>query len=121
MVLAKGTSVGEKIGKGKVCKILNIKDINMFEPGDVPVTRMTDPDWVPIMKSASAIVTDEGGRTCHAAIVSRELGIPCVVGTSNATVKIADKSNVTVSCVEKEGTVYQGALKFEVRVTDSRI
>jgi len=118
MVLAKGTSVGEKIGKGKVCKILNIKDINMFEPGDVLVTRMTDPDWVPIMKSASAIVTDEGGRTCHAAIVSRELGIPCVVGTSNATVKIADKSNVTVSCVEEEGTVYQGALKFEVRVTD---
>ena len=118
-VIAKGTSVGNKIGKGHVCKIMSIKDINMFHAGDVLVTEMTDPDWVPIMKSASAIVTDKGGRTCHAAIVSRELGIPCVVGTSNATQKIADKSVITVSCAEEEvGTVYQGDLKFEIRRTN---
>lgn len=118
-VLTKGTSVGNKIGKGKVCKILDIKDIGIFEKGDVLVTEMTDPDWVPIMKSASAIVTDKGGRTCHAAIVSRELGIPCVVGTANGTQKIADKSFITVSCAAgDEGIVYEGNLKFEIEKTD---
>ena len=113
-VITKGTSVGNKIGNGKVCKIKNIKNIGQFEKGDVLVTEMTDPDWVPIMKSASAIVTDKGGRTCHAAIVSRELGIPCVVGTTNATQKIADKSTITVSCAEEDvGYVYDGDLKYE--------
>ena len=117
--LTRGTSVGNKIGKGKVCKILDIKDIGIFEKGDVLVTEMTDPDWVPIMKSASAIVTDKGGRTCHAAIVSRELGIPCVVGTANGTQKIADKSFITVSCAAgDEGIVYEGNLKFEIEKTD---
>jgi pyruvate,water dikinase len=118
-VITKGTSVGNKIGKGKVCKILNIKNIGLFEKGDVLVTEMTDPDWVPIMKSASAIVTDKGGRTCHAAIVSRELGIPCVVGTTNATQKVANGSIITVSCAEEEvGYVYDGDLKYEIKRTN---
>ena len=118
-VLAKGSSVGSKIGSGKASKILGLKDIAKFKTGDVLVTEMTDPDWVPIMKKASAIVTDKGGRTCHAAIVSRELGIPCVVGTADATEKIADKSWITVSCAEAdEGYVYKGELKFQVNKTN---
>lgn len=118
-VLSKGSSVGSKIGSGKASKILGLKDIAKFKAGDVLVTEMTDPDWVPIMKKASAIVTDKGGRTCHAAIVSRELGIPCVVGTADATEKIADKSWITVSCAEAdEGYVYKGELKFQVNKTN---
>jgi pyruvate, water dikinase len=118
-VITKGTSVGNKIGSGKVSRILSIKDISSFHEGDVLVTEMTDPDWVPIMKSASAIVTDKGGRTCHAAIVSRELGIPCVVGTANASQKIANGDTITVSCAGgDEGVVYQGKLKFEVNKTN---
>ncbi len=117
--IVKGTSVGNRIGAGKVCKILDIKEIGTFKEGDVLVTEMTDPDWVPIMKQASAIVTDKGGRTCHAAIVSRELGIPCVVGTSNATQKLANNSSVTVNCSGgDEGLVYQGILKFIIEKTD---
>ncbi len=113
-----GTSVGDKIGTGKVNKILNVKDISSFKKGDVLVTEMTDPDWVPIMKRASAIVTDKGGRTCHAAIVSRELGVPCVVGTGDATHKISDGSRVTVSCAEgDEGHVYKGILEYKVTKT----
>jgi len=92
-ILARGMSVGSKIGSGKANKILSAKDINKFKKGEVLVTRMTDPDWVPIMKIASAIVTDEGGRTAHAAIVSRELGIPCIVGTGNAT-KIVNQARI---------------------------
>ncbi len=107
--IVKGSSVGSKIGVGKVNKIMNIKEIGTFKNGEVLVAEMTDPDWVPIMKKASAIVTNKGGRTCHAAIVSRELGIPCVVGTADATHKIADKSHITVSCAEgDEGHVYKG-------------
>lgn len=118
-LLTTGTSVGSKIGTGKVRKILNIKQINSFKKGEILVTPMTDPDWVPIMKKASAIVTDKGGRTCHAAIVSRELGVPCVVGTGNATHKIADKSHVTVDCSRgDDGSVYKGELKFKVKRTD---
>lgn len=118
-VLVKGTSVGNKIGAGKASKILDLKDMNMFQPGDILVTEMTDPDWVPIMKQAAAIVTDKGGRTCHAAIVSRELGIPCVVGTGNATDKIANKVPITVNCADgDEGLVYKGELKFDVETTD---
>jgi pyruvate,water dikinase len=118
-LLASGTSVGNKIGVGKASKIMSLRDISSFKPGDVLVTEMTDPDWVPVMKQASAIVTDKGGRTCHAAIVSRELGIPCVVGTADATRKVADKSPVTVSCAEGDnGFVYNGVLKFEVNRTN---
>ncbi len=118
-LLASGTSVGHKIGAGRSSKILSVKDIGQFKSGDVLVTRMTDPDWVPIMKQASAIVTDEGGRTCHAAIVSRELGIPCVVGTNDATQKIADGVSLTVSCAEGDaGHVYKGNLKFDVKRTN---
>ena len=118
-VLVKGTSVGNKIGVGKASKIMNLKDIASFRPGDVLVTEMTDPDWVPIMKMAAAIVTDKGGRTCHAAIVSRELGIPCVVGVGDASTKIVDKAPITVSCAEgDEGYVYAGKLEFKVKRTD---
>ncbi len=115
-----GTSVGNKIGTGKANKIMSVADIDDFKAGDVLVTEMTDPDWVPIMKIASAIVTDKGGRTCHAAIVSRELGIPCVVGTGNASDLIKDGEKVTVSCGGggDEGTVYEGILDFEVDRTD---
>ncbi len=118
-VIARGTSVGNKIGAGKASKIMSLKDISTFKPGDVLVTEMTDPDWVPIMKQASAIVTDKGGRTCHAAIVSRELGIPCVVGTGNASQLIADRSMITVSCAEgDEGFVYEGGLRYEIKRTN---
>ena len=118
-IITKGSSVGNKIGAGRASKIIDLKDISKFKEGDVLVTDMTDPDWVPIMKKSSAIVTDKGGRTCHAAIVSRELGIPCVVGTSNATRKIEDKQDITVSCAESdEGYIYDGLLKFEVNRTD---
>ena len=118
-ILARGTSVGNKIGAGKASKIMSLKDIASFKEGDVLVTEMTDPDWVPIMKKASAIVTDKGGRTCHAAIVSRELGIPCVVGTADASHKIPNKTTLTVSCAAgDDGLVYRGELKFEVNKTD---
>lgn len=118
-LLVTGTSVGNKIGAGKANKIMSVKDIDDFKAGDVLVTRMTDPDWVPIMKIASAIVADEGGRTCHAAIVSRELGIPCVVGTGNGSEVINDGQEVTVSCTGgDEGYVYEGKLHYEVERTD---
>ncbi len=118
-VITKGTRVGNKIGAGKARKIMSLSDIGNFKDGDVLVTEMTDPDWVEIMRRASAIVTDKGGRTCHAAIVSRELGIPCVVGTADATQKIADGTDVTVNCASgSEGIVYSGILKFAVRKTD---
>ncbi|HEY5667926.1 MAG TPA: phosphoenolpyruvate synthase, partial [Candidatus Saccharimonadales bacterium] len=118
-LLTTGTSVGERIGAGRVSRIMSLKDINTFRPGDVLVTEMTDPDWVAIMKDASAIVTDKGGRTCHAAIVSRELGIPCVVGTGDATQKIAHNSQVTVDCADGgDGQVYAGKLKYEVNRTN---
>ncbi len=118
-LLVQGTSVGNKIGSGKVSKIMSVEDINLFSEGDVLVTEMTDPDWVPIMKMASAIVTDKGGRTCHAAIVSRELGIPCVVGTGNASELIGEDAEITVDCSEgDEGKVYEGILKFEVNKTN---
>jgi pyruvate,water dikinase len=118
-LLATGTSVGDKIGAGRASKIMSLKNISHFKPGDVLVTEMTDPDWVPIMKAASAIVTDKGGRTCHAAIVSRELGIPCVVGTGNASSKINGGQPITVSCAEgDEGYVYAGQLRFGVTRTN---
>ncbi len=117
-ILATGLSAGDKIGQGEVNVIHTPEEIESFKAGQVLVTDMTDPDWEPIMKIASAIVTNRGGRTCHAAIVSRELGIPAVIGTENGTEKIAAGQNVTVSCVEEVGKVYDGLLKFEIQETD---
>jgi pyruvate, water dikinase len=114
-VLSTGRSVGEKIGQGKANVIKSSRDIDKFRKGDVLVTEMTDPDWEPIMKIASAIVTDRGGRTCHAAIVSRELGIPCIVGTHTGTQEIRHGKDVTADCSQgSEGKVYEGLLQFEV-------
>ncbi|MFH0856373.1 MAG: phosphoenolpyruvate synthase [bacterium] len=118
-ILAEGKSVGAKIGAGEVEVIKNVEDISKFDDGKVLVTEMTDPDWEPVMKKASAIVTNSGGRTCHAAIVSRELGIPCVVGTVNGTEKLKNNKDVTVSCAEGEdGYVYEGILPFTVKKTN---
>lgn len=118
-ILAKGLSVGNKIGSGKANRIMSVKDIKKFKKGEILVTDMTDPDWVPAMKLASAIVTDSGGRTAHAAIVSRELGIPCVVGTGNATRIIKTGKEITVSCAEgEEGKIYEGIIPFNVKKTD---
>ena len=117
--LVKGRSVGEKIGQGKVHVIKSVKDITKFKKGEILVTEMTDPDWEPIMKIASAIVTNKGGRTCHAAIVSRELGIPCIVGTLTGTSLLRDNMKVTVDCSQgSEGFVYDGFLKYEVVKTN---
>ncbi len=95
--MVQGLSVGSKIGSGKSKVIMSVKDIDKFKEGEVLITDMTDPDWVPVMKIASAIVTNRGGRTCHAAIIGRELGIPTVVGTANATKKIKTGKALTVS------------------------
>lgn len=117
--LLTGMSVGKKIGQGKVRVIRDVKQINSFQKGDVLVTEMTDPDWVPVMKQASAIVTDSGGRTCHAAIVSRELGVPCIVGTGNGSRILKTGQAVTVDCsAGEEGTVYAGLVPFRTRKTN---
>ncbi len=114
-VLASGRPVGTKVGQGKATLLGDVSQIDAFRAGQVLVTRMTDPDWEPIMKRASAIVTDLGGRTCHAAIVAREMGIPCVVGTETGTRTIPAGTDVTVSCVEGEqGVVFNGLRKFSV-------
>ena len=115
-VIDTGLSVGTKIGAGKSHVIKNVRDIKSFKAGEVLITEKTDPDWEPIMKIASAIVTNRGGRTAHAAIVARELGIPAIVGTENGTELIKTGTDVTVSCAEGEvGKIYKGNLKFEVR------
>ncbi|MBN1157113.1 phosphoenolpyruvate synthase [Candidatus Woesearchaeota archaeon] len=117
--LVVGHSVGSKIGQGRSHIIKDVKGISQFNKGEVLVTEMTDPDWEPIMKIASAIVTNRGGRTCHAAIISRELGIPCVVGTIDGTQKIPSGKDITVDCSKgDEGTVYEGLLKYKVDETD---
>ncbi len=114
-ILVKGQAVGSKIGQGDVNVIESSARITEFKKGQVLVTDMTDPDWEPIMKIASAIVTNRGGRTCHAAIVSRELGIPAIIGTENATLVLKDGKEVTVSCAEgQEGIIYEGILPFEI-------
>ena len=114
-VLSRGRSIGEKIASGKARKIEDVAHLSSFQPGEVLVSSTTMPDWEPVMKTAAAIVTNKGGRTCHAAIVSRELGIPAVVGSGNATEKIKTGQEVTVSCAEgDEGTVYDGLLPFHV-------
>ena len=118
-VLVQGKSVGEKIGAGPINVISGVREIDRFKKGEILVTQMTDPDWEPIMKVASGIVTDRGGRTCHAAIISRELGIPCVVGTGNGSEILKDFRSATVCCSEGEtGLVYEGLLDFEVRRFD---
>jgi pyruvate, water dikinase len=118
-VLVTGRAVGERIGKGRARVIRSVADLRELRPGEVLVTEMTDPDWEPVMKRAAGIVTDRGGRTCHAAIVSRELGIPAIVGTETGTTALAGAGEVTVSCAEgEEGRVYEGALASRVDRTD---
>jgi len=118
-VLVSGVSVGSAIATGKVCRVLHASDIDQVEDGSILVTEMTDPDWVPIMTRVAAIVTDKGGRTCHAAIVSRELGIPAVVGTGNATELLHHGDDVTVSGAEGDtGNVYRGRLAFDEQELD---
>ncbi|PMR81419.1 phosphoenolpyruvate synthase [Halomonas urumqiensis] len=116
--LVTGRAIGQRIGRGAVKVVFSPDDMNKVNAGDVLVTDMTDPDWEPIMKRASAIVTNRGGRTCHAAIIARELGIPAVVGCGDATEVLADGRDVTVSCAEGDaGNVYDGLLEFDRRVT----
>ncbi|MBW8319951.1 MAG: phosphoenolpyruvate synthase, partial [Rhizobium sp.] len=118
-ILTKGLSIGDAIASGQVCLIETAKDIEKFVDGSILVTQTTDPDWVPIMKRAAAIVTDHGGRTSHAAIVSRELGLPAVVGTGNATEILHTGQDVTISCAEgDEGFIYQGIADFSVEELD---
>lgn len=114
-VLAEGRAIGQKIGTGPVRLVHNISEMDKVQPGDVLVTDMTDPNWEPVMKRASAIVTNRGGRTCHAAIIARELGIPAVVGCGDATERLKDGTLVTVSCAEGDtGKIYDGLLETEV-------
>ena len=118
-VIAEGRAIGQKIGSGVARVVRSLDDMNRVQAGDVLVADMTDPDWEPVMKRASAIVTNRGGRTCHAAIIARELGVPAVVGTGNALDSIADGAEVTVSCAEGDtGFIYEGALPFERTTTD---
>ncbi|HCG7374854.1 TPA: phosphoenolpyruvate synthase [Vibrio parahaemolyticus] len=115
-VLVEGRAIGQRIGKGVVRLVDSLDQMSLVQEGDVLVTDMTDPDWEPVMKKASAIVTNRGGRTCHAAIIARELGIPAIVGCGDATSKLTDGATVTVSCSEGEtGYVYQGELEFDVK------
>ena len=114
-VLAEGRAIGQKIGTGPVRLVHNISEMDRVQPGDVLVTDMTDPNWEPVMKRASAIVTNRGGRTCHAAIIARELGIPAVVGCGNATDRLTDGTLVTVACSEGDtGYIYEGLLETEI-------
>jgi pyruvate,water dikinase len=114
-ILAEGRAIGQKIGTGPVRIVHNISEMDTVQPGDILVTDMTDPNWEPVMKRASAIVTNRGGRTCHAAIIARELGIPAVVGCGNATERLTDGTLVTVACSEGDtGYIYEGLLETEI-------
>ena len=114
-VLAEGRSIGQKIGQGRVRLIQNASEMDQVQPGDVLVTDMTDPDWEPVMKRAAAIVTNRGGRTCHAAIIARELGVPAVVGCGDASERLKEGQEVTVSCAEGDtGLIYEGLLKVDI-------
>jgi pyruvate, water dikinase len=118
-VICEGRAIGNKIGSGVARVVRSLADMNRVQPGDVLVADMTDPDWEPVMKRASAIVTNRGGRTCHAAIIARELGVPAVVGTSDALQTIQDGQMITVSCAQGDtGFIYDGALAFERITTD---
>ena len=115
-VLVEGRAIGQRIGAGPVRIVSNIKEMDRVQPGDVLVTDMTDPDWEPVMKRASAIVTNRGGRTCHAAIIARELGVPAIVGCGDATDLLKDGQEVTVSCAEGDtGNIYEGKLDFDIQ------
>ncbi len=115
-VLTEGRSIGQRVGSGKVRIVTNLNEMNKVQDGDVLVSDMTDPDWEPVMKRASAIITNRGGRTCHAAIIARELGVPAIVGSGNATEVLVDGQEVTVSCAEGDtGFIYEGLLDFEVQ------
>lgn len=115
-VLVEGRAIGQRIGAGKVRIIRDVSEMDKVQPGDVLVSDMTDPDWEPVMKRASAIVTNRGGRTCHAAIIARELGIPAVVGCGNATQLLQDGQGVTVSCAEGDtGYIFEGELGFDIK------
>lgn len=117
-IISRGRAVGEMIGQGKARVILDVHRIDEFQAGEVLVTNKTDPDWEPIMKRSSAIVTNQGGRTCHAAIIAREMGIPAIVGCGDATQVVKTGENITVCCAEgEEGRVYQGLVPFEVEET----
>jgi len=121
-VLASGRAIGQKIGQGKVRVIESVKQIDKVQQGDILVTDMTDPDWEPVMKRAAAIVTNRGGRTCHAAIIARELGVPAVVGCGDATETLHDGQEVTVSCAEGDtGNIYEGLLPVEVSEVETGI
>ena len=121
-VLITGRAIGQRIGSGKVRIVNNVSQMDKVKSGDVLVTDMTDPDWEPIMKRAAAIVTNRGGRTCHAAIIARELGIPAVVGCHNATSVLKDSQDVTVSCAEGDtGLIYRGKLDFDIETTDTGV
>ncbi|MFA5086844.1 MAG: phosphoenolpyruvate synthase [Candidatus Paceibacterota bacterium] len=114
--ILEGIAIGEKIGTGKIRVITDIKKINDFKQGEILVTKMTDPDWNNLMAMSSAIITDEGGKTCHSAIISRELGVPCIVGTKNATEKLKTGMTVTVDCSQgSRGYIYDGKIDFEVK------
>ncbi|SDC03894.1 phosphoenolpyruvate synthase [Acinetobacter boissieri] len=115
-VLAEGRSIGQRIGAGKVRIVTSIDEMDKVQNGDVLVSDMTDPDWEPVMKRASAIITNRGGRTCHAAIIARELGVPAIVGCGNATELLSEDQDVTVSCAEGDtGFIYEGQLNFEIQ------
>lgn len=117
-VLVEGRSIGQRIASGKVRKVMSIDEMDIVQEGDILVTDMTDPDWEPVMKRAAAIVTNRGGRTCHAAIIARELGVAAIVGCGDATEKLDDGAPVTVSCAEGDtGFIYAGELDFEKQVT----
>ncbi|BAZ44956.1 phosphoenolpyruvate synthase [Chondrocystis sp. NIES-4102] len=114
-IITSGRAVGDKIGAGNARLILDVSEIEQFQPGEVLVTKRTDPDWEPIMKQASAIITNQGGRTCHAAIIAREMGIPAIVGCGDATEKITNKQEITVCCAQgEEGKVYAGLIPFTI-------
>ena len=115
-VLVEGRSIGQRIGAGKVRIVTSIKEMDKVQPGDVLVTDMTDPDWEPVMKRAAAIITNRGGRTCHAAIIARELGVPAIVGCGDATELLKDGQEVTASCAEGDtGKIYEGQLEFDIQ------
>src|SRR3954468_14063400 len=118
-LLVEGRAIGQKIGAGAARVLTSVEQMHEFSEGEVLIADMTDPDWEPIMKRAAAIVTNRGGRTCHAAIIARELGIPAVVGTGSATKELTDGREVTVSCAEGDtGFVYEGLLDFAVEKTE---
>jgi pyruvate,water dikinase len=118
-VLARGKSVGSRIAVGPVRVVHSVSELSEFREGEVLVAAMTDPDWEPVLRRSAAVVTDHGGRTCHAAIVSREIGIPCVVGTGDATRALATGQTVTVSCAQaEEGRIYEGRLDFDLETID---